>query len=120
MGPCDSGWEPRIAEQDYQSFLGFCVFVSLSLSLCSLVSVRLGGGLSMMSSLCAVVLTKNNFRKTNLLGMLSSGCGPRWEGGCRETILIKSQPQKHKKQPQSMNDKNQPAGNESKWVWASV
>ena len=30
VGPCDSGWEPRIAEHDYQSFLGFCVFVSLS------------------------------------------------------------------------------------------
>ena len=29
VGRCDSGWEPRIAEQDYQSFLGFCVFVSL-------------------------------------------------------------------------------------------
>ena len=27
VGRCDSGWEPRIAEQDYQSFLGFCVFV---------------------------------------------------------------------------------------------
>ena len=120
MGRCDSGWEPRIAEQDYQSFLGFCVFVSLSLSLCSLVCERLGGGLSMMSSLCAVVLTKNNFRKTNLLGMLASGFGPRLEGGCREAILIKSQPQKYKKQPQSMNDKNQPARNASKWVWASV
>ena len=63
---------------------------------------------------------KNNFRKTNLLGMIASGCGPRWEGGCRDTILIKGQPQKHKKQPQSMNDKNQLCGNDSKWVWASV
>ena len=78
MGRCDSGWEPRIAEQDYQSFLGFCVFVSLSLSLCSLVCERLGGGLSMMSSLCAVLLDEKQFSK------------------------------------------NQPAGNASKWVWASV
>ena len=69
MGRCDSGWEPRIAEQDYQSFLGFCVFVSfflslllLSLFLCSLACVRLGGGLSMISSLCDVVLTKTIFK----------------------------------------------------------
>ena len=35
VGRCDSGWEPRIAEQDYQSFLGFCVFVFFGLCLCA-------------------------------------------------------------------------------------
>ena len=34
VGRCDSGWEPRIAEQDYQSFLGFRVFESLFFCLC--------------------------------------------------------------------------------------
>ena len=75
MGPCDSGWEPRIAEQDYQSFLGFCVFVSLSLSLCSLVCERLGGGLSMMSSQCTVVLTKTIFEKPTCWECYQVGVG---------------------------------------------
>ena len=83
MGRCDSGWEPRIAEQDYQSFLGFCVFVSLSLSVCSLVCEKFGRGAQHDEQSMYCGANKNNFRKTNLLGMKASGCGPRCEGGAR-------------------------------------